>query len=47
VCPVVATPAARRIFVAVRAGAQSDRVIGAVLDTLLAVASERPKTRRR
>ncbi len=47
VCPVVATPAARRIFAAVRAGAQTDRVIGIVLDTLIAVAAERPSSGRR
>ena len=41
VCPVVGTPAARRIFAAVRAGAQTDPVIAAVLDTLLAVALTR------
>ncbi len=41
VCPVVGTPAARRIFAAVRAGAQSDRVVATVLDTLVAVAADR------
>lgn len=41
VCPVVATPAARRIFAAVRAGAQTDRVISADLDTLTSVAAAR------
>ena len=32
VCPVVGTPATRQIFAAVRAGAQSDPVVAAVLD---------------
>ncbi len=41
VCPVVATPAARRIFAAVRAGAQTDPVIAATLDMLVTVAAER------
>ena len=41
ICPVVATPAARRIFAAVRAGAQTDAVVSAVLDTLVCVAAER------
>lgn len=39
VCPVVATPAARRIFAAVRAGAQTDPVISIVLDALTTAAS--------
>ncbi len=42
VCPVVGTPAARRIFAAVRAGAQYDPVVAAVLEVLTAVAAERP-----
>ncbi len=41
VCPVVGTPASRLIFAAVRAGAQTDRVIATVLDTLVAVAADR------
>lgn len=41
ICPVVATPAARRIFAAVRAGAQTDRVIAAVLANLVTVAADR------
>ena len=41
VCPVVGTPATRQIFAAVRAGAQSDPVVAAVLETLQAVALER------
>ena len=41
VCPVVGTPATRQIFAAVRAGAQSDQVVAAVLETLSAVAAER------
>lgn len=41
VCPVVGTPASRQIFAAVRAGAQHDPVVTAVLEALLAVASER------
>lgn len=46
VCPVVGTPAARQIFAAVRAGAQTDPVVAAVLDTLVAVAGERHAGRR-
>ncbi len=41
VCPVVGTPATRQIFAAVRAGAQSDPVVTAVLDMLVCVAAER------
>jgi DNA-binding transcriptional LysR family regulator len=41
VCPVVGTPATRQIFAAVRAGAQSDPVVAAVLDMLAAVAADR------
>jgi DNA-binding transcriptional LysR family regulator len=41
VCPVVGTPAVRRIFVAVRAGAQTDPVVAAVLDALTTVAQAR------
>jgi len=41
VCPVVGTPATRQIFAAVRAGAQDDPVVAAVLETLTAVAGER------
>lgn len=41
VCPVVATPAARLIFTAVRAGAQTDPVVAAVLETLTTVADGR------
>src|SRR6478735_6294409 len=41
VCPVVGTPATRQIFAAVRAGAQSDPVVAAVLATLVAVAEDR------
>jgi DNA-binding transcriptional LysR family regulator len=43
VCPVVGTPATRQIFAAVRAGAQSDPVVAAVLETLTAVAGERQR----
>jgi len=41
VCPVVGPPATRQIFAAVRAGAQFDPVVAAVLDTLTTVANER------
>ena len=41
VCPVVGSPATRQIFAAVRAGAQFDPVVAAVLDTLTTVANER------
>jgi DNA-binding transcriptional LysR family regulator len=41
ICPVVATPAARRIFAAVRAGAQTDPVIAVVLEALGTAAAER------
>jgi hypothetical protein len=41
VCPVVGTPAARRIFAAVRSGAETAPVIAAVLDMLASVAAER------
>jgi hypothetical protein len=41
VCPVVGTPASRQIFAAVRAGAQTDPVVSAVLDMLTVVALER------
>jgi DNA-binding transcriptional LysR family regulator len=41
ICPVVGTPAARRVFAAVRAGAQSDPVIATVLATLEDVAAQR------
>jgi DNA-binding transcriptional LysR family regulator len=40
-CPVVGTPATRQIFAAVRAGAQADPVVAAVLEALIAVADER------
>jgi DNA-binding transcriptional LysR family regulator len=43
VCPVVETPAARQIFGAVRAGAQTDPVIATVLAMLQAAAAERPR----
>jgi len=41
VCPVVGSPATSQIFAAVRAGAQFDPVVAAVLDTLTTVANER------
>lgn len=41
VCPVVDTPAARQIFAAVRAGAESTPVIAAVLDALGDAARDR------
>ena len=41
VCPVVGTPATRQIFAAVRAGAQADPVVSALLDMLVTVAAER------
>lgn len=41
VCPVVGTPAARRVFAAVRSGAQADPVIATVLQTLQDVAAQR------
>ena len=41
VCPVVGTVAARLIFAAVRAGAQTDPVISTVLEALTAAAAER------
>jgi DNA-binding transcriptional LysR family regulator len=44
VCPVVGTPASRQIFAAVRAGAQTDPVVAAMLDILVAVAEERGAT---
>jgi len=40
VCPVVATPASRLIFAAVRAGAQHDAVTAVVLEMLQSVATE-------
>lgn len=40
-CPVVGSPASRQIFAAVRAGAQHDAVIAAVLETLGTVARDR------
>jgi DNA-binding transcriptional LysR family regulator len=43
VCPVVETPAARQIFAAVRAGAQTDPVVATVLAMLQAAADERPR----
>ena len=44
VCPVVGSPAARRIFAAVRAGAQLDPVVSTVLETLQHLAAERGNT---
>jgi len=41
VCPVIGTPASRQIFAAVRAGAQSDPVVTAVLEALVEVADAR------
>jgi DNA-binding transcriptional LysR family regulator len=42
VCPIIETPAARQIFAAVRAGAQTDPVIATVLSMLRDSADERP-----